>query len=111
MEAPIDTTPPIGVTGPTAHAQLNGLQASIHVVTQGPYFLSELVALDFELTNQTGKPFALDGASKPDSHCSSAALNAQITAGANPTYTLPQLEIACLLPQFMTTLAPGQTLT
>ncbi|HEX6481767.1 MAG TPA: hypothetical protein VF043_23235 [Ktedonobacteraceae bacterium] len=103
--------PPTDATGPTAHTQVNGLQASIHLVTQGPYFLSELVSVDVSLTNHTRMPFALDGLNKPDSSCFTSALSAQITGGSTPSYTLPGLDIACDQPRFKTTLAPGQALT
>jgi hypothetical protein len=102
---------PIDLAGPTAHSEVNGLKASIHVLTPGPYFLSELVSLNVELTNQTGRPFSLTGSGKPDIVCASSALNAQV-AGSDPAYAvLPRLDIACLQPGFVTTLAPGQTLT
>ena len=102
--------PPTDATGPTAHTQVNGLQASIHLVTQGPYFLSELVSVDVSLTNHTRMPFGLDGSNRPDSSCFTSALSAQITGGSAPSYTLPTLDIACALPMLLTTLAPGQTL-
>jgi hypothetical protein len=103
--------PPTDATGPTARTQVNGLQATIHLVTQGPYFLSELVAVDVSLTNHTHMPFVLDGSNRPDSSCFSSALSVQITGGSAPSYTLPGLAIVCLQPLFLTTLAPGQTLT
>ncbi len=104
--------PPIDLAGPIAHTEVNGLKASIHVLTPGPYFLSELVSLNVELTNQTGRPFSLTGSGKTDIVCSSSALNAQVTEGSDPVYAvLRRLDIACLQPAFVTTLAPGQTLT
>jgi len=81
------------------------------VVTPGPYFLRELVVVEVSLTNRTDRPVMLAGGKKPDIICSSSALSAQITAGSDPTYTLPTLPIACAQPMFMTTVAPGQTLT
>lgn len=103
--------PPIDSTGPTAHTQVNGLQATIHLVTPGPYFLDELVSVDVSLTNHTHLPLMLDGSNRPDSSCFSSALSVQITGGSVPTYTFPRLNIACLQPLLLTTLAPGQTLT
>ncbi|HVB21035.1 MAG TPA: hypothetical protein VNG51_03705 [Ktedonobacteraceae bacterium] len=105
------TPPPTDSTGPTARTQVNGLQATIHLVTPVPYFLSELVFVDVSLTNRTHLPFVLDGSSRPDIACFSSALSVQITGGSVPFYTLPRLSIACLQPLFLTTLAPGQTLT
>jgi hypothetical protein len=98
-------------TGPTAVSHFNGLQASIQVVTPGPYFLSELVALEVGLTNHTGQPVLLAGTDKPDIACYFSALSARITAGEAPTYTLPTLSVGCLQYLPSTTLGPGQTLT
>ncbi len=102
--------PPTASTGPTAVSQVDGLRASIHVVTPGPYFLRELVSVDVSLTNQTNQPFELAGGIKPDIACYSSALSVQITAGGAPTYALPQLAIGCTQPLFRTMVAPGQTL-
>jgi hypothetical protein len=104
-------SPPTGTKGPTARAQVNGLQAAIHLVTPGPYFLSELVSVDVSLANHTHMPFVLDGSNKPDISCFSSALSVQISGGSAPSYTLPRLAVACLQPLFFTTLVPGQTLT
>jgi len=103
--------PPTDSTGPTARVQVNGLQATIHLVTPGSYFLSELVSVDVSLTNHTHVPFSLDGSSRPDISCFSSALSVQITGGSAPFYTLPILAIGCLQPLYLTTLVPGQTLT
>ena len=103
--------PPAASTGPTAVSHVNGLEASIHVVTPGPYFLRELVSVDVGLTNQSGRPFLLDGFNRPDIICFSSALSAEITGGSAPIYTFPRLDVGCLLPLFKTTVAPDQTLT
>lgn len=109
--APRNTGQPSTATpGPTAQAQVNGLRATLHVLTPGPYFLGELVATDVTLTNQTGSPVTLDGSSKLDSVCSSSALSVQITSGAEPSFALPRLEIGCLSIRYMTHLDPGRTL-
>ena len=93
--------PPTDSTGPTAHTQVNGLEASIHLVTQGPYFLSELLSVDVSLTNHTHMPFELLGTNKPDSSCFSSALSAQITGGSAPTYILPRLDVVCAQPLYL----------
>lgn len=108
---PTGVQPPTVSTGPTAVSQVDGLRASIHVVTPGPYFLSELVAVDVSLTNQTGRSVELDGSNRPDIGCYSSALSVQISAGSAPTFEMPKLSIPCAQPLFMTTLAPGETLT
>ena len=103
--------PPADSTGPTARAQANGMEASLHLVTAGPYFLSELLSVDVSLTNHTRKTVELLGRNKADDLCFSSALNAQVTGGDAPTYTFPRLVFACLQPLYVTWLAPGQTLT
>ncbi len=103
--------PPIDSTGPTARAQANGMEASLHLVTTGPYFLSELLSVDVSLTNHTRMTVELLGRNKADSVCFSSALNAQVTGGGSPTYTLPRLVFGCLQPLYITWLAPSQTLT
>ncbi|HEY7342976.1 MAG TPA: hypothetical protein VH591_19035 [Ktedonobacterales bacterium] len=108
---PTGVQPPVASTGPTVVSQVDGLRASIHVVTSGPYFLRELVSVDVSLTNQTSRSVEFDGSSKPDIACYSSALSVQITAGSAPTFELPRLSIPCAQPLYMTTVAPGQTLT
>jgi hypothetical protein len=98
-------------TGPSAQAQVDGLRAALRITTPGPYFLSELVAVDVNVTNKTGRVYTLDGQSKPDTACGSSALYAQIGAGSAPTYTFPQLEVSCLQSLPMTIIDPGRTLT
>jgi len=103
--------PPTNSTGPTARAQVNGMEALLHLVTRGPYFLSELLSVDVSLTNHTHMTVELVGTNKADSLCFSSALSAQITGGSTPSYTLPGIVVACAQPLYVTWLAPGQTLT
>lgn len=107
---PTGAQTPTVSTGPTAVSQVDGLRASIHVVTPGPYFLSELVAVDVSLTNQTSRSVEFDGSNRPDIGCYSSALSVQITTGSAPTFEMPRLSIPCAQPLYMTTLAPDQTL-
>jgi hypothetical protein len=104
------TRPPIAATGPSASLSVGGMQASIHVVTPGSYFLGELVTIDVSVTNQTSRPVTLTGSNKPDLFCSSSALRVTISGEGLPTYTLPDIAVSCLQPLYTTTLAPGQTL-
>ena len=103
--------PPTDSTGPTVHTQANGMEASLHLVTTGPYFLSELLSADVSLTNHTRMTVELLGRNKADSVCFSSALNAQVTGGGPPAYTLPRLAVECAQPLYITGLAPGHTLT
>ncbi len=103
--------PPTDSTGPTVHTQANGMEASLHLVTTGPYFLSELLSADVSLTNHTRMTVELLGRNKADSVCFSSALNAQVTGGGAPAYTLPRLAVECAQPLYITGLAPGHTLT
>jgi hypothetical protein len=102
--------PSTATSGPIAQTEADGLRASLHIVTPGPYFLRELIAIDLSLTNQTGHSVRIAGGSKPDSVCSSSALSVQIHGGP-PHDALPRLVIGCLDPLYVTTLAPGQTLS
>lgn len=102
--------------GPAAQAQSHGLEASMHVLVGGPYFLSELLPIDLSFTNHTQKPAGLDG-SLPIANesianaCFPIELLAQVTQGSNPFYAFPQLDVACTQPYFVTEIEPGQTLT
>ncbi|HET8911303.1 MAG TPA: hypothetical protein VFN23_07565 [Ktedonobacteraceae bacterium] len=76
-----------------------GLEMSMQV-TQGPYFLGELLAVDLSLTNHTHsaiKLFGNDDSFKPqqgksnnsiESPCSSFSLHPEQTGGIGPYYTL-----------------------
>lgn len=104
--------PTAASTGPSARTQVNGLEASIHLVTPGPYFLSELLFVEVSLTNHTSRSFMLSGLNKPDSlFCPKSALSARITRGNAPSYTFPLLSYACNDDEPLTNLARGQTLT
>jgi hypothetical protein len=104
-------TPVTASTGPTARSQANGLEATMHIVTPGPYFLSELLLVDVSLTNHTKALVTLNGTNRADSLCPNAALTAQMTGKGAPTYVFPPLNFACAQPARWTQLASGQTLT
>lgn len=80
-------------------------------ITPGPYFLSELVAVDLLLTNHTHTTFVMEGPERAGI-CGSA-LFLTLTGGQSPQYTLPPMFthafVSC--PLSMTTLAPAHTLT
>lgn len=99
--------------GPSATTQVNNLKASIHIVTPGPYFLSELLAVDVSLTNHTQASLTLDGSAKPHSpSCNQDALVAQMSGGSLPFYHLPSLPgSVCLDIGYMTRVTSNQTLT
>lgn len=101
--------PSIAETGPIVRTTANGLQASLHLVTPGPYFLKELVPIELSLTNQTSQTVTGDGPNS-DYGCGSA-LTASITAGSPPLYSFPDPGTACFAILYATHIAPGQTLT
>lgn len=101
----------ISEPGPVARVQVGGLEASMHVLIGGPYFLSELLPIDVSLTNHTHQPVVLDGVNHTADLCFSSALMVQVTAGGNPSYTFPRLDVACTQPAFFTEVKPGQTIT
>ncbi|EFH89598.1 hypothetical protein Krac_11163 [Ktedonobacter racemifer DSM 44963] len=98
-------------SGPAAQTQASGLQASMHVLISGPYFLSELLPVDVSLTNHTHQTVALEGINRTADLCFSSALMVQVTAGSNPSFTFPRLEVGCTNPAFVTEVKPGQTIT
>ena len=101
---------PVTGPGPVATTQAGGLEASLHVLIGGPYFLSELLPVDVSLTNHTTKTLVLGGTNAPATLCFKSALMVQIMGGGDPSYTLPNLDIACALPAIATEVKPGQTM-
>lgn len=101
--------PPLTPHGPTATIEINGVTMSMRVTPGGPYFLSELIAVDVSLTNHTQKAFALDG---PDQAgpCGSA-LWVELDGGSAPLYMLPNATTHGCPWLGGTTVKPGQTLT
>lgn len=97
--------------GPTAQTQAHGLGAAMRVLIGGPYFLSELLPIDVSLTNQTHQPVFLDGTNSTADQCFSSALMVQVTAGSNPSFSFPKLDVACTQPALMIEVKPGQTIT
>lgn len=83
---------------------------SLHVAPGGPYFLSELIAVDIALTNRTPKAFALDGSDQAGP-CGSA-LWVELDGGSAPHYILPNATThSCPGSIGGTIMKPGQTLT
>lgn len=107
----IAPTPVTVSAGPTARTQANGLEATMHIVTPGPYFLSELLLVDVSLTNHTKALVTLNGSNKASSLCPDAALTVQMTGKGAPAYAFPLLDVACVQPAYMTHVTSGQTLT
>jgi hypothetical protein len=98
-------------TGPTAQTEFGGLEASIHILTRGPYFLSELLFINLSLTNHTNYPIDLSGDASTVNLCRSSAMMAQITIGSNPSFAFPELDFGCAQPAVGIAVRPGQTLT
>ena len=104
--------PPIAAEpAPSAQAEAGGLEASMRVLIDGPYFLSELLPVDVSLTNHTQQTVRLLGIHTTANLCHFSALMVQVTAGSYPTFTFPDIDRACdqVLP--MTEVQPGETLT
>lgn len=101
--------PPLAPNGPAAAIEINGVAMSLRVTPGGPYFLSELIAVDVALTNHTQKAFTLDG---PDQAgpCGSA-LWVELDGGSAPHYILPNATTHSCPGNGETTVKPGQTLT
>ncbi len=101
---------PVGLVGApgTIYASAGGLEATLHI-TSGPYFLSELLAVDMTLTNHSHTTFQLEGfpASTP---CEPALwLNYTLTGANTVHYTFPVYsDMSC--PLKTTQLKLGQTI-
>lgn len=98
---------PIGKVGIVSEA--GGLEASMNI-TGGPYFLSELLAADFSLTNNTDKTLYV-GIPFVGSSCGYVT-GIQVTGEDTPQYVIPiPTDHSC--PGFVnsTQIKPGQTLT
>ncbi len=107
----------LGGTPVTVHAESGGLGMSMSV-TPGPYFLSELVVVDMTLTNPTRTTFHLLGRLTSGSFCKGPVLNAYLSGGHSPHFTIPAEQfiqqfietIQCPWPG-LSDLPPGQTVT
>jgi hypothetical protein len=99
--------PPLGPVGTpvTVQTEANGVSATMSI-TSGPYFLSELVAADISIVNNTNKTLTLEGS--PGSPCGSA-LNIDLSGGTAPHYAVPVYGfMSC--PVFFTKFKPEQTI-
>lgn len=109
------TGPAIGPVGApvTVRAVSNGFEMSMNI-TPGPYFLSELLAVDISLTNHTNTTYQLTGDLTQDSGCTSA-FQATLTGGNSPSFTSSQKPISysllCLVIDGLLPLKPGQTIS
>jgi hypothetical protein len=91
-------------SGPSAYVAAGGLQFSIEL-PPGPYFLSELLAVQLTLANHGQTSYRVDGDPRP-SYCFSA-LWVGLSGGQPPTYRWPTFPYrSCTAPA--TTLSPGQ---
>lgn len=102
---------PVQEPGIVAQTQFDGLDASMHVLINGPYFLSELLPVDVSLTNHAQHTIVLAGTGRTADQCFASALMVRLTEGSKPSFTFPKLDTFCTLPAFMTQVKPGQTLT
>lgn len=100
---------PHALAGPSATTQAKGITMSLHLTPAGPFFLSELIAVDVSLTNQTPTSVQLDGPSQAGP-CGSA-LWAELTGGGPPQYTLPTATTHSCPWMGGTIVGPGHTLT
>ncbi len=104
---------PIGPVGApvTVHSEAGGLEASMSV-TPGPYFLSELLAVDLSLTNHRQTTLMLVGRSSDTySFCDVSPLSVESMGESAPFYTLPQMIFIPCPPPGSTQIKPGQTIS
>lgn len=96
---------PLPVNGPAVSASSKGITVSMHIAPNGPYFLSELIAVDISLTNHTPSVVSLPEGCGP-------SLWAELTGGGPPTYNLPPTPImSCPGPIDGPPISPGATVT
>lgn len=96
---------PGGVVSPSS--SLDGLDFKLNI-TGGPYFLSELLAVDITLTNHRQQEVMLDGSIGINT-CN-GAFSAQITRGEKPEYDFPIVNMMSC-PPGRSSLAAGKSLT
>ncbi len=101
---------------PATQAQANGLEASMRMLIGGPYFLGELLPIDVSFTNHTQRPAGLGGSVRivnngTANSCFPSALLVRVTKGSNPSYSMPELDVACTQPYIVTEVQPGRTIT
>jgi len=89
-------------------SQLDGLDFKFST-TDGPYFLSELLAIDITLTNHSQQDMMLDGSIGLNT-CN-GAFSAQITRGEKPQYDFPIVTMMSCPPGRGSLLAAGKSLT
>jgi hypothetical protein len=91
--------------GPRARGEVDGIVMTLRI-SAGPYFLSELVAVEITLANNSQATYVLQGVSGAVG-CEQV-LWAELAGGGPPSYTLPTSGfISC--PGLPNTLTPGQT--
>jgi hypothetical protein len=99
----------------TTQVTSNGLELTMSV-TPGPYFLSELIAVDMSLTNQTQATIHLQsGNGLNQEFMCDPPLRATLTGGSIPKFSLwssqTPIMVACTTALLQTSLTPGQTIT
>jgi len=98
---------------PSAETQVGGLNARMHVVIAGPYFLRELLPVDVSLTNRTQQMVRLLEPRITADLCHDSALMARLTAGSDPSVVFPPISIGFGCDDSLQTVQvqPGETLT
>jgi hypothetical protein len=98
---------PVG-TPVVSHTNVGGLETTFSI-TPGPYFLSELLAVDITLTNHSQKDIMLGGSTGINT-CN-GAFSVAITRGEEPHYDLPGNNFMMSCPPGMTALDLKKSLT
>lgn len=110
------TSPAVPVSGPSVTTQAHGLEASMHILISGPYFLGELLPIDVALTNHTSQAVGIGGSVRIVDNgfvdaCSPFLLRVHIAKGSQPSYAFPDFAFGCFQPYVVTQVAPSQTIT
>lgn len=91
----------------SSSSQSDGLEIKLSI-TAGPYFLSELLAVNITLTNHRQQDITLGGNASVNP-CG-GAFDAVLLGGGEPYYAFPDTNMASCPPR-LSTLAPGRSLT
>lgn len=95
-------------TSAKAHNEVGGLETTLSI-TPGPYFLSELMAVDITLTNQSPQRITLGGS--PAINSCNGAFSVTITGGQEPHYDVPGQNFMMSCPPGMSILETKKSLT
>lgn len=91
-----------------SHPETGGLETTLSI-TPGPYFLSELLAVDITLTNNSRQEILLEGS--PGINVCTGAFSVTITGGQEPHYDVPEEKVFMSCPPVLRKLEVKKSVT